>query len=84
MIDHPVAPHPSTDIASTIAQHGAPRVLAAALAALFRTPRMRPPPPLAEDLTNHLRWDVGLPPRTQVDRRLAVQPFVPGTGLGPR
>ncbi|MBZ4022920.1 hypothetical protein CKO11_10660 [Rhodobacter sp. TJ_12] len=46
-----------------IALHGARRVMLAALAALVR-PRMRPP--LAEqfaELDDHMRRDIGLPPR---------------------
>ena len=53
----------ATSIHATIAQHGALRVLSAAFLALVHPPQLRPPPTSAEDLDDHLRRDVGLPPK---------------------
>lgn len=68
-------PVPETSIADTIAQHGALRVLAASVVALFHAPTLRPPPIEADALDDHLRRDVGLPPRRAADPRLPVSPF---------
>ena len=64
----PLGPDPSL-IEDAIARHGPSRVLLAALRALLR-PAARPPdrprPPRARDLRDlneHLRRDIGLPPR---------------------
>lgn len=58
-----IRPITVTDIKTTIAQHGALRVLFAALGALFTLPPSRPPPPRLSDLDDRLRQDVGLLPK---------------------
>ncbi|MEN9061639.1 MULTISPECIES: hypothetical protein [Ponticoccus] len=68
-------PLPDTSIESTIAQHGALRVLTASLIALFHTPTLRPPPTDVDALDDHIRRDVGLPPRRAADPRLPLSPF---------
>ena len=59
------SPNPiATSIEATIAQHGALRVFSAAFLALVHPPHLRPPPSTeAQDLDDHLRRDVGLPPK---------------------
>ena len=62
--DEAVSENPAhTSIDATIAQHGALRVFSAALLALVHPPRLGPPPTRAQDLDDHLRRDVGLPPK---------------------
>ncbi|MBV7394916.1 hypothetical protein [Mameliella sediminis] len=75
MHSHTTIPFPDTNIDTTIAQHGALRVLAAAAVALFRAPTLRPPPTPTDALSDHLRRDVGLPPHTVEDRRVLADPF---------
>ena len=52
----------ATSIEATIAQHGAFRVFGASLVALLHATRFRRPLTDADDLGDHLRRDVGLPP----------------------
>ena len=59
----PPQPQIATSIEATIAQHGALRVLGAAFLTLFHPPQLRPPPTAVDALDDHLRRDVGLPPK---------------------
>ncbi len=76
--DHtaPLAPAPAS-IEATIAQHGALRVLCAALGAIVHPPQLRPPPTRARDLDDHLRRDVGLPPKRASGPALPLNLFLP-------
>ena len=72
------SPNPvATSIHATIAQHGALRVLSAAFLALVHPPQLRPPPTNAGDLDDHLRRDVGLPPKRAAGPPLPINPFLP-------
>ena len=75
---HPVriAPAgPDAALEAIIARHGARVVLIAALRAALRRPQTRPPPPNADDLSAHLRRDVGLPPEAAHSRHAALPPL---------
>lgn len=67
----------ATSIQATIAHHGALRVLAAALLALAHPKPLRPPPTDVRDLDDHLRQDVGLPPKAATLRSPPVHIFLP-------
>ncbi|SFD70655.1 hypothetical protein [Roseivivax sediminis] len=74
----PVRPEPhEAIIEAAIARHGATAVLIAALRALMRVPRLRPPPAAADDLPAHLRRDIGLPPKAAHARLEALPPLPP-------
>ncbi|WP_126978608.1 hypothetical protein [Frigidibacter oleivorans] len=61
-MEHAKTRIPSID--ATIAAHGAWRVLAVAAGRLLTGPlRRRPAPTAADRLSDHLRRDVGLPPK---------------------
>lgn len=71
----PISPEsrPDTTLEAVIARHGIRAVLFAALRAALRRERRRPPHP-GEILPDHLRRDVGLPPRAPPPRP-RIPPF---------
>lgn len=60
-----------TSLPALIAHHGAPRVLVAALVAMLFPRAFRPLAAQMSDLDDHLRRDIGLPPK-------AAPPTMPG------
>ena len=67
----------ATSIEATIAQHGALRVFGAAFLALVHPPQLRPPPTEAQELDDHLRRDVGLPPKRAAGQAPPLHLFFP-------
>ena len=57
----PISPLASIDV--VIAHHGAAKVLLAALVALLRPRAPRPLAARLSELDNHMRSDIGLPPK---------------------
>ena len=64
----------SNAIDAAIAAHGAWRVLIAAAAALMRGRMRKARPPDARHLDDHIRADIGLPPRAPAPDWLAHGP----------
>ena len=76
MIHSDRTPHVDS-IDGIIARHGAFPVLVAALKALIRQRKKRPPPVDAATLPDHLKRDVGLPPEAAFARQDALPPLRP-------
>ncbi|MCT2538334.1 hypothetical protein OE699_05490 [Sedimentimonas flavescens] len=63
-LTHHAGPVPASSIEAAIAIHGARRVLIAALLATLRPRAARPLAANFVDLDDHMRRDIGLPPKS--------------------